>query len=95
MQIAGCCRNNPSLARAADGTLWLSYDRDGDIWHRTSIDHGVTWSAEQQLTTDPAGDYDPVVFQRAGGKLWVVWCSYRLGYNSIWYRTSADGGANS
>ena len=22
--IAGCCRYNPSLARAADGTLWLS-----------------------------------------------------------------------
>lgn len=25
-RIDGCCRSNPSLARAADGTLWLIYD---------------------------------------------------------------------
>ena len=76
-QIAGCCRYNPSLARGANGTLWLAYDRDSDIWYRTSADHGVTWTAERKLPTDPNStrDYDPVIFQAADGKLWVVWKS--------------------
>lgn len=94
-QIAGCCRYNPSLARLADGTVWLAYDRAGDIWRRTSADHGVTWSAEQQITTDPAGDTDPIILQAGDGKLWVVWQSDRPAYYyaSLWYKTSADGGA--
>ena len=92
-QVAGCCRYNPNLARAEDGTLWLAYDRDGDIWYRTSIDRGVTWAAEKRLATDEASDSDPVVFQAADGKLWVVWQSSRsYYYPSIWYKTSANGG---
>ncbi len=93
--IAGCCRYNPSLARLADGTLWLAYDRAGDVWRRTSPDYGATWSAEQRLTTDPAGDTDPVILQAADGKLWAVWQSNRTAYyySSLWYKTSADGGA--
>lgn len=93
----GCCRYNPSLARAADGTLWLAYDRDGDIWYRTSSDQGASWMAETKLPTDPdsTNDFDPVIFQTADGKLWVVWYSYyRADYNhSLWYKTSVNGGA--
>ncbi len=90
---AGCCSYNPSLARATDGTLWLAYDRDGDIWYRTSANGGNSWLAEKPLTTHGAGDYDPVVFQAADGKLWVVWQSSRAEYYSIWYKTSANNGA--
>lgn len=90
--IDGCCRYAPSLARAVNGTLWLAYGSDSDIWYRTSTSQGTSWSSEQRLTTDPAGDYDPVVFRATDGKLWIVWTSYRLGNSSIWYKISADGG---
>jgi hypothetical protein len=98
VRVDGCCRYNPSLARAADGVLWLAYDRDDDIWYRSSADHGATWSAETKLLTDVNSqfDSDPVIFQAADGKLWVVWQSHYRPENyehAIWYKTSADGGA--
>ncbi len=90
--IDGCCRYNPSLTRAADGILWLAYDRDGDIWYRTWAGQDTDWSEEQRLTTDPASDYDPVVFQATDGRLWVVWTSSRSDGSSIWYKTRGNGG---
>jgi hypothetical protein len=90
--IDGCCRYNPSLTRAANGILWLAYNHDGDIWYRTATSQDTAWSQEQRLTTDPASDYDPVVFQATDGKLWVIWTSSRSDGSSIWYKTSGNGG---
>ncbi len=46
-----------------------------------------------QVTTDLAGDYRPSMAQDAGGKLWVVWHSYRSGNADVWFKTSNDGGS--
>ena len=107
-QIDGCCRQNHSLARAEDGTLWLAYDLERvieipnpaggiDVVVKREIWHrtstdGVSWSAEHQLATDSNRDYNPFMFQAADHKLWTVWESDRTGNRSLWYKTSADAG---
>ncbi len=82
---------NPAIARAADDTLWLvwrSYESgNSDLWFKTSTNNGASWSAATQLTTDPAGDYDPAVTGAADGTIWVVWSSDRSGNDEIWYKT--------
>ncbi len=108
-QIAGCCLHNHSLARAdgdlwlaydlekvieievEPGIIEVVVKRE--IWYRTSTDGGVTWAAERQLPTDSNSDYNPIMFQAADHKLWIVWQSDRTGNRSIWFKTSADGGA--
>jgi len=86
----------PAIARGADGTLWVLWtsNRSGniDIWYKSSRDNGSTWTADRQLTTDPATDAAPAMIQSSDGKLWVVWSRLLGCSNAIWYKTSADGG---
>jgi hypothetical protein len=45
-----------------------------------------------QVTNDPADDWQPAIVRTNGGKLWVVWDSWRSDSN-IWYKISNDNGA--
>ena len=87
----------PAIIQTADGTLWVVWyshrSSNADIWYKTSIDSGATWSAATQLATDTSNDYRPAIAQAADGTLWVVWYSHRSVNADIWYKTSPDGGA--
>jgi hypothetical protein len=87
---------DPAITVTADGKIWVvwcSY-RSGndDIWYKMSADGGMTWSDDNQLTTDPNWDYSPVITQTDDGTVWVVWESGQSGGSDLWYRTSSDGG---
>lgn len=87
---------DPAITQTSDGKIWVAWysyrSGNADIWYKTSIDGGTTWSDDYQLTPDSNSDYYPAITQTAGGTVWVVWESYRSGGNGIWYKTSADGG---
>jgi len=80
---------DPSLLRAQDGKLWVVWTRLGDLWFKTSLDDGRTWSADVELTSGSG----PTLTQLADGRLWLVWTSSRSGQAAIWQRFSEDGGA--
>ena len=48
----------PAWRRSARICGW-SYEREGDIWYRTSTDNGDTWSDETQFTRFVGADYAP------------------------------------
>lgn len=86
-----------ALARTTTGKLmavWAS-NRGGGVYHlwmKTSSDNGVTWSAETQLTNSAYWDELPMLFQVPGGKLWLVWKSFREGVHGIFAMNSSDAG---
>jgi len=87
---------DPDIIQTADGKIWVVWEsyRSGnpDIWYKTSIDNGTTWSADTQLTTDSSSDYDPEIIQTENGNIQVVWHSYRSGNSDIWCKTSSNNG---
>lgn len=89
---------NPSLLRASDGKLWTVFqsDRAGnwDLWYKTSINDGASWSAATRLTDHEGSDLCPAIAQVADGTIWIVWYSDRTGNWDIFYKTSADFGAS-
>lgn len=40
--------------------------------------HATDWSLDLRLTWDPKADFHPSVTNTTGGKIWVVWHSYRI-----------------
>jgi len=56
----------------------------------------ITWSPEDQLTTDPEIDWKPCgthFLQATNETIWVVWTSNRTGNDEIFYKNSSDGGS--
>lgn len=72
---------HPSILQTVDGKVWVVWDSDrtGDfeIYYKTTIDGGVSWSADTQLTVDLARDSFPSIMQASDGKIWVFWTSGR------------------
>ena len=83
----------PSIAQAADGTIWVVYQRDDDIWYKTSDNNGSTWSSDAQLTTDSSRDLFPRLAADSNGKLVLTWSSFRTGWD-VYYKVSLDNGNN-
>jgi hypothetical protein len=82
----------PDITEAADGTVWVVWQRGGKLWHRTSSDNGVTWSAEDILDTKGA---TPGIARGADGTLWLVRLRQYLPFGGyyLYYSTSSDNGA--
>jgi hypothetical protein len=81
---------SPSIMQASDGKIWVVWERGMDIYYKTSVDNGATWSPETPLVYSLVqDDYDPSVLQASNGTIWVVW-ERRM---SIYYKTSVDNGA--
>ena len=84
----------PSIAQAADGTIWVVWWRAwDDIWYKTSSDSGATWSEDTQFTADPEWDIYPCIAADATGRIIVTWSSRRSGNWDVYYKLSLDNGA--
>jgi len=90
--------SNPSVAQNVDGTIFVVWQRNVggnyDLFYKTSIDHGLSWSNATQLTTNSSTDISPSALYTWNGTLWVAWVSHRNGVYDIYYKTSADNGLN-
>ncbi|RLI63495.1 MAG: hypothetical protein DRO67_05635, partial [Candidatus Asgardarchaeum californiense] len=79
----------PSIAKAADGKLWVIWDRYGDIYYKTSSDDGATWSDPQLLVETNYYNYKPSIMKASDNTLWLVW----IRNGDIYCKTSTDNGS--
>jgi len=95
---------NPTAFQARDGTIWLfwalkvqSPSAAFDLWFKTSVNNGATWSASNQFTTDPAEDIYPAAAQAKDKSIWIVWTStrpdpvYNIDNIDLYYKTTLLG----
>lgn len=83
----------PDIVRAGNKlcVVWTAWrSGNADIWYKSSVDGGATWSEDTQLTNNASEDSTPTIAQAGDGKLWIVWQRS----SRLWYRTSSDGGVN-
>ncbi len=69
-------------------------ERDGncEIYHKRSMDNGVTWGADTRLTNDAANSYYTSL-ATAGNDVHLVWYDNRDGNYEIYYKKSTDNGS--
>jgi hypothetical protein len=89
----------PTLTQTLDGRLWLFYSRTNnttasDIFFRTSIDNGASWSEEQVFAATAVDELYGTVISGNGATLLAI---YEEGTNddsdyNIFLRTSTNGG---
>jgi len=92
-----CWDMKPSVMQSHDGKIWVFWSSDMleaqyEIYYKTSVDNGSTWSGATRFTWDDDIDDTPYAMQTRNGTLWVFWASYRTGNFEIFYMTSTDGG---
>jgi hypothetical protein len=78
----------PTVAQAANGTIWVMWNRSGLLWYRTSSDGGASWSPEAQIDGDCCHESPSLVVGGDG----VMWLAGER-YPDVWYQTSGDDGA--
>ena len=82
----------PAITQTSDGTIWIvwySYrSGNADLWCKTSIDGGASWSAEAQIDGNCC-HYRPSLTVAGDGVMWLA--SERN--DDIWYQFSSDNGA--
>jgi len=85
-----------SIMQDSDGKIWVFWDSNRILYEglpQTDIFYkvydGVSWSAELQLTTEPAEEDDmPFAVQDNSGTLWIFWMTDRASNADIYYRTN-------
>ncbi|MBN9416277.1 MAG: exo-alpha-sialidase [Candidatus Eremiobacteraeota bacterium] len=78
---------NPDLCRDGSGRLWLAYERDGDIWLRSSQDNGQSWTEEAAVCHSPATSTQASLVVDSKGTPEVLW----LEDGQVVFSRSADG----
>jgi hypothetical protein len=93
-----------SAAVAADGTIYLAWDRDtsptsGTVEITKSIDGGTTWSAPRAIGGITAFVFEPAIAVDSHGTLGVLWYDNRRDRpgdtpltTDVWFAHSRDGG---
>jgi hypothetical protein len=80
--------SHPDVLQDRNGTIWLFWSRDlplgsglfeSKLFAKSSINNGVTWSSDQQLTFDPAccqiDDDDPAPVMTIFNNIWLFYDS--------------------
>ena len=86
---------SPSVAADAYGVyiFWNSDVDQGDVFFKRSLNGGVTWGVEQQLTNFPGYSRASDIVVDRQGIIHLVWYDNREGYSNIYHRQSCDHGA--
>lgn len=89
----------PSVSQSINGTIYLSYSRDisgdfsySDIVFRTSIDDGLTWSAEKIIADDQSNQYACNVIPVSEEELLAIYNKETNDNLQIFKRISTNGG---
>jgi len=53
--------------------------------------NGVSWSADQRVTSQLTGDHSPSLTQTLDGRIWVIWVGDRTSPMETLYSTTQDG----
>ena len=81
----------------SEGTVWVTYERGGsgyeDIWYKTSVDNGGTWSAGQQITFAAGSENQPRIVEYFGTICVFYWTGEGSATRDIWYLVSEDYGS--
>jgi len=89
---------NPTIVRASGGKLWAVWDSDRsgnrDLWYKTSLNSGASWSAATRLTDHQESDLCPSIIETSDGDIWITWYSNRTGNWDIFYKHTSDSGSN-
>jgi predicted neuraminidase len=100
IQLTSGTDYTPDAMVDSSGKIWVVWPRwMPDLWHediycRTSVDNGASWSADQQLTSETYIETHPALLEDASGKIFLFY-SYAdrdTGGSSIRYRTTDDSG---
>jgi hypothetical protein len=90
----------PDAMIDSTGKIWVVWTRDAgsgsprpqDIYYKTSIDNGASWSLDVQLTSEQYQETHTHIVEDVHGKI-LVFYQYFDGANStIWYKTTSDRG---
>ncbi|HSL68989.1 MAG TPA: hypothetical protein VK864_02040 [Longimicrobiales bacterium] len=86
---------DPTVVRARDGAIYLAWfsnrGNNPDIYI-THTARGTQWTAPVRVTTSPAGDFAPSLYQDEQGRFHLAWFRWTaLNSGHIWYNSSADG----
>jgi len=88
---------SPDITMDSGGDIhvvWSQYVvANPEIYYKTSLDEGSTWSTAQRLTWASGSSSRPAIAVDSNDALHVVWSDYLPGNPEIYYRASADGGA--
>ena len=85
----------PSVIQAVDGSIWVVWSsgsevKTDDVYYKTSLDYGETWSESIQLTFDRKDDTGPSIVNIYPRTIWVFWASYRTDDFEIFYKISDE-----
>lgn len=90
----------PCILQDDLGKIWVFWSaKRGShfaLYYKTSIDYGLNWSTETQITV-PGGSDDELnsVIQAQDGTIWLVWArSSSDAKSELYYKTSSNYGAN-
>jgi len=81
---------DPSITQAQDGTIWIAWTRDNDLFYKVLLENKTEVVPDTQLTSDEDNPH-PSITQAQDGKIWIAWESNRPGYDiycKIFYNES-------
>jgi len=82
---------NPTIFKASNGTLllfWACNESEYyNIYQKSSVDNGASWSNSVRVTDVEADDFAPSVYQEKDGTIWLVWYRKLMGNYDIFFKT--------
>jgi hypothetical protein len=74
--------------------MWNSDVNTGEVYRRRSLDNGISWLPEQQMTSATGASRAGNIAIDTSGTLHIVYYDNRVGYSNIYHRKSCDHGSS-